>query len=119
MKQLIVFVFVAFVFALPQTARADSPQPDVQTWMYAAAEYSGLGTIQAVQAAFGNFQNDQARVHNYNTPEKWQSNYASDVSIFLRLHGCASCNIDGVAQSFKLKVDEPTFMRDFDRNFPQ
>ena len=111
--KLFALILILSILLIPTVALADSPQPDVQPWMYAAIQTSGLGTVQNVQAAFGNYQNEQARIHNYNTPEKWQSNYAADVTTFLHLHGCASCNIDGTTQSFKLKIDEPIYMRDF------
>ncbi len=114
----IVFV-VLFVVALcafaPAVARADGPLPDQQPWMFPAAEYTGLGTVQAVQAAFKNFQDWQAFIHQYTTAQMWRENYGTDVTNFLRMHGCASCLIDDNTLSIKLKIDVPVALRDFSR----
>lgn len=106
-------VLVATIALMPASAQAEGPLPDVQPWMYAAMQPSGLGSVENVQLAFKRFQDDQARIYNYDTTEKWQSNYPSDVSIFLRRHGCASCNLDGTTPSYKLKIDVPVYLHDF------
>ena len=87
---------------------ADPPQP----WMYAAIQSSGLGTVEAVQASFIRYQNGQALLHQYDTPGKWKAAYESDVSNWLRAHGCASCYIDNNLMSFKLRIDAPIYMFD-------
>ena len=109
-RLIVLFVLVALIvaFAAPSALAADPPQP----WMYAAVQSSGLGTVEAVQASFIRYQNGQALLHQYNTPGKWQAAYESDVSNWLRAHGCASCYIDNNLMSFKLRIDAPIYMFD-------
>jgi len=101
-------VLLALVAFGASVASAEAPQP----WMYAAVQSSGLGTVEAVQASFIRYQNAQAAIHQYNTPGKWQAAYESDVSNWLRAHGCASCYIDNNLMSFKLRIDAPIYMFD-------
>lgn len=108
-----ILVSLVAALAFPAVSRADGPMPDVQPWMYAAAEYSGLGNVAAVQAAFKNYQDNQALVHQYTAPAQWHDNYANDVTNWLRAHGCASCYLSDDALSFNLKIDVPVAEMDF------
>lgn len=112
---LIVITLLALAAFTPAPARADGPTPDIQPWMYAAVEYTGLGNVAAVQAAFKNYQDGQAALHQYTTPAMWQGNYESDVTNFLHQHGCASCSISDNVLSYKLKIDVPVMFHAFNR----
>ena len=88
--------------------------PDLQPWMVAAAS-QGIGgsTPEAVQVSFGRFQNAQAAKFQYTTANAWITNYDSDVSQFLRAHGCATCGISDGVLSYPLKIALPVGVLDF------
>ena len=114
---LLLILIGSYILFVPQIVSADSPLPDQQPWMYAAVGYTGLGSVANVQIAFRNYQNEQAKIHQYK-PFEWALNYSADVTSFLRQYGCASCWIDGIVQSPKLLIDEPIYMRDLGILFP-
>jgi hypothetical protein len=100
---LLVVSLLFLVIVSAPMAYADAPLAGVENWMYAAADY-GFGSVANVQAQFTNYQNAQAIAHNWKANE-WDLNYAATVTQFLQKHGCASCSIDGVTLSYKLKID--------------
>ena len=93
---------------------ASAAPPDLQPWMVAAAS-QGIGgsTPEAVQVSFGRFQNAQAAKFQYTTANAWITNYDTDVSQFLRAHGCATCGISDGVLSYPLKISLPVGVLDF------
>lgn len=101
---------IVAVFILAGGAHAQGPS-DLQPWMYAAVQFSGLGTAQAVQADFRLFRDNQGSIYQYTTPAMWNDSYNLDATIWMRQHGCSSCEITENGLSFKLKVDAPVYQR--------
>lgn len=101
---LLVFVFVsAFVFVAP--AAADSPQADLQPWMFAAASQCRGGCTPAeVQRAFTNFQNARAAATaNYD----WKGDYDQAVTDFLHQSGWVTAGITDGQHTYTVKIALP------------
>lgn len=114
MKKILIALFLIGLFLIPASASAQSPVADLQPWMFAAIQSSGLGTAQNVQIAFTNYQNRYAREHNFTTEAQWRTSYWEVVTKFMTDHGCASCRIDDTGASLPVRIYTELYLQDFD-----